>query len=145
MEKKQCAKCKHFLLFNCFKISKRTAQLTKCCVKCLENCKKSRQQTKCEHRRQRSQRLSCGGGYICEHKKIRQDAFFVVEVRFVNTTRENHIAFLVAEVKFVSTTGKDQNAFLVVGVKFVSTTRENQDVPYVTPWTPCWARTKQYL
>ena len=52
----------------CFRISKRTAQLTKCCIKCLE---KARQQTKCKHRRQRSQWNDCGGGGICEHNRRR--------------------------------------------------------------------------
>ena len=70
MEKKQCAKCKRFLLFECFKNSKKS-QLTKCCVKCLENFKKSRQQTKCEHGRQRSRCEDCGGGGICEHERQR--------------------------------------------------------------------------
>ena len=36
MEKKQCKKCKHFLLFECFKNNKK-GKLRKCCVKCLDN------------------------------------------------------------------------------------------------------------
>ena len=85
MEKKQCTKCKHFLLFKCFTNNKKS-QLTKCCVKCLN---RSRQQTKCkheskrskckdyggkevcEHNKQRSQCKDCGGSQICEHNKRR--------------------------------------------------------------------------
>ena len=67
-EKKQCTKCKHFFLFECFK---KTTQLTKCCVKCLDICKKSRQQSKCKHGKQVSQFNDCGGGHICEHNKIK--------------------------------------------------------------------------
>ena len=68
MEKKQCTKYKHFLFS---KSKKKTSQLTKCCVKCLENYKKSRQQTKCKHGRQRSRCKDCGGSQICEHNKIK--------------------------------------------------------------------------
>ena len=73
MEKKQCKKCKHFLLIECFKNNKRTAQLTKYCVKCLDRVKKLRQQTKCEHRRQRSRCKDFGGGEIYEHNKRRPE------------------------------------------------------------------------
>ena len=51
MEKKQCTQCRQLLSLEYFRISKRTTQLTKCCVKCLDACKKSRQQTKCRHGR----------------------------------------------------------------------------------------------
>ena len=67
MEKKQCTKCKHFLLFECFK-NKKTSELTKCCVKCLE---KSKEQTKCKHGRQRSYCKDCGGSQIYKHNKIK--------------------------------------------------------------------------
>ena len=73
MEKKKCTKCKHFLLFECFKNNKRTAKLTKYSVKCFDNCKKLRQQTKCEHGRQRSRCKDCGGGEICKHTKRRPE------------------------------------------------------------------------
>ena len=69
MEKKQYTKCKHFLLFDCFKNKK--SQLTKCCIKCLDYCKKSRQKTKCIHRRQRSKCKDCCGGHIYEHGRQR--------------------------------------------------------------------------
>ena len=46
-------------------------QLTKCCVKCLDNFKRSRQRTKCEHGRPRSKCKDCGWGGICEHNKQR--------------------------------------------------------------------------
>ena len=56
--------------------TKKTTQLTKCCVKCLDICKKSRQQTKCKHGRQGSQCKDCGGGHICEHSKQRSRCLF---------------------------------------------------------------------
>ena len=76
MDKKLCTRCRQPLSLECFRISKRTAQLTKCCVKCLDICKNSRQQSKCERRRQRSQCLFCGGGHVCEHNKIRSRCIF---------------------------------------------------------------------
>ena len=68
--KKRCTKSKHFLLIECFKNIK-NSQLTKRCVKCLDNCKKSKQQTKWKHGRQRSQCKDCGGSQICEHNRIK--------------------------------------------------------------------------
>ena len=56
--------------------TKKTTQLTKCCVKRLDICKKSRQQTKCKHGRQGSQCKDCGGGHICEHNKQRSRCLF---------------------------------------------------------------------
>ena len=69
IEKKQCTKCRQPLSLECFRISKRTAQLTKQCVKSLDICERSRQRTKCEHGRQRSQSKDCDGSQICEHNK----------------------------------------------------------------------------
>ena len=76
MDKKQCTKCKNCLLFECFKNNKKTRQLTKFCVKCLDNCKKLSQQTKCRHGRQRSYCRDCGGSQICEHSKIKKGCLF---------------------------------------------------------------------
>ena len=45
--------------------------INKVCVKCLDNCKKSRQQAKCKHGRQKSQCKDCGGSRICERNKIK--------------------------------------------------------------------------
>ena len=67
MEKKQCTKCSQLILLDCFMIRKRTAPLTKCCIKCLDNYKMSRQQIKCKHGRQRPQCKDCGGCQICKH------------------------------------------------------------------------------
>ena len=67
MEKKQCTKCKKDLEISFFNLRRR--QLTKCCVKCLENFKKSKQQTKCEHGRQKSHCKDCGGSEVCEHNR----------------------------------------------------------------------------
>ena len=69
-EKKKCTKCKRFLLFECFK-NKKKSQLTKCCVKCLDGCKKLRQQVKCKHGRQRSHYKDCDRSQVCEHNKQR--------------------------------------------------------------------------
>ena len=74
MEKKQCTKCKKDLEIPLFNL--RRGQLTKQCVKCLDICKMSRQQTKCEHRRQRSYCRFCGGSQICELNKIKSRCLF---------------------------------------------------------------------
>ena len=151
MEKKQCTKCKHFLSFECFRINKQTAQLTKRCFKCLDICKRSRQQSKCKHGRLRSYCLFCGGSQVCEHNKIKSYCFFVAEVKFVSTTGKDQNAFPVAGVEFLSTTDKDQNAFSVAGVEFVRTTGEDQyttvvaGVRFVSNWTPCRGRTGSCL
>ena len=71
MEKKECTQCKHFLLFESFKNNNKTTQLMKCCIRCSDICKKSRQQTKCKHGRQRSKCKDCAGSQICEHNKQR--------------------------------------------------------------------------
>ena len=70
MEKKQCIKYNFLLLLEEFKANPWTGQLTKCWVKCSDNCKKLRQQTTCKHLKQRSQWKDCGGSRICEHNKI---------------------------------------------------------------------------
>ena len=72
MEKNQCTKCRQPLSLECFRINKQTARLTaKYYLKCLDNCKKSIQQAKCKHRRQRSQFKDSYGSQICEHNKRR--------------------------------------------------------------------------
>ena len=52
----------------------------------------------------------------------------MVEVKFVNTTREDQHVKTAAEVKFVVTTSKDRVVRIVVGVQYVSTTSKDQDV-----------------
>ena len=42
----------------------------------MDNCKKSRQQTKCKHGRQRSYCKDCGGSQICQHNKIKSRCLF---------------------------------------------------------------------
>ena len=71
VEKKKCTRCRQPLSLECFRISKRTAQLTKYCIKCLDIFKKSRQQTKCKHGRQRPTCKDCGRSQICEQNKIK--------------------------------------------------------------------------
>ena len=110
IEKKQCTNCRQPLSLECFRISKRTAQSIKCCIKCLDIWKKSRQQTKCKHGRQRPRCKDCGGSQICEHNKLRPQfkdcgssqicehnkqkskCKDCVRARFVSTTREDHTA-----------------------------------------------------
>ena len=58
-----------FYYLSIFKNNRKTRQLTKCCVKCLDICKKSRQQTKRKHGRQGSRCKDCGGSQICEQCK----------------------------------------------------------------------------
>ena len=71
MEKKQCTKCRQPLPLECFRIGKRTAQLIKCCMKCLDSCKRSKQRAKCEHNKIKSICKDCGRGQTCEHNKIK--------------------------------------------------------------------------
>ena len=83
-------KCRHPRSLEYFRINKRTAQLKKYCVRCLDIFKKSRQQTKCKHGRQKPTCHNCGGSYICgSTTREDQDTFFVAEVKFVSTTRED--------------------------------------------------------
>ena len=84
MEKKQCTKCKHFLLFECFQ-NKKNYKINKVLRKVFGHLQKSRQQTKCKHGRQVSQCKDCGIFLSTTSKD--QDAFFVAEVKFVSTTR----------------------------------------------------------
>ena len=69
MENKECTKWKKDLEISLFNL--RGGQLTKCCVKCLYNFKKLKQQTKCEHNNQRSHCKDCGGSEVCEHNRRR--------------------------------------------------------------------------
>ena len=71
MEKKQCAKCKHLLLLECFRISKRTAQLTRRCSKCLDNKKLYKENRKCERGKLKEICCECKGSQICHHNKRR--------------------------------------------------------------------------
>ena len=71
MESKQCTKCKRTLLFEEFKMNKRTGQVTKQCIKCIDIVKKSIEKHKCQHGKQKSQCKDCGGIGICEHDRVR--------------------------------------------------------------------------
>ena len=113
IEKKQCTRCSQLLSLRYFRINKRTVQLTKYCVKCLE---KSIQQTRCQHNKKRSTFINCGGDHIFKHNKIRSGC-----------------ARIVAEVKFVSTASKDQYAKIVIEVKLVSTRRQNHNGKIAIP------------
>ena len=161
MEKKQCKKCKHFLLFECFKKKKKNPS-TKCCIKSLDNCKMSRQQTKCKHEGQRSKCLFCGRGHICEPNKQRSSCKDCDGSQFVSTEDKDHNAKIVVEVRFVSTEDKGHNAKIVVGLEFVSTEDKNQvakvvvGVKFVTwktkiklthmrsLWIPSWGRARPF-
>ena len=82
MEKKQYTKCKHFLLFECFRINKRTAQLTKHCSKCLDN-------EKCT---KKTENVNMAGSnkFVANAK----------EVKFVITTNEDQPVMPVVENGF---------------------------------------------
>ena len=69
MESKQCTQCKRTSLFEEFKMNKRTGQLTKQCIKCLDIQKKSTEKNKCMHGKQKSKCKICGGIGICPHGK----------------------------------------------------------------------------
>ena len=70
-ERKQCTKCKHFLLFEDFRVNKKIGQLTRQCFKCLEKAKMHKKRLKCQHERQRSICKECGGSQICPHERQR--------------------------------------------------------------------------
>ena len=59
------------LLFECFRINKRTAYLTKYCIKCLDNKKMYKENRKCEHGRLKEICCECKASQICEHNKRR--------------------------------------------------------------------------
>ena len=71
MEKKQCTKCRQTLSLECFRINKRTAQLTRRCLKCLENKKMYKENEKCEHGRLKEICCECKGSQICHHNNRR--------------------------------------------------------------------------
>ena len=88
-ESKICTQCKRTLLLEQFRMNKRTGQVTKQCIKCLDIAKKSIEKHKCSHGkkkpwckecggsqicihlRQRSTCKECGGSQICQHQRIR--------------------------------------------------------------------------
>ena len=132
MEKKQYTKCKHFLLFDCFKNKK--SQLTKCCIKCLDYCKKSRQKTKCIHRRQRSKCKDCCGGHICEHGRQRSQCKDCGGSRICehNKTKSRCQDCGGCEICGHNKI-KSQDAKIVVGVEFVNKQDEDQVAPHAIP------------
>ena len=48
-ESKKCTQCKRTLLLEQFRMNKRTGQVTKQCIKCLDIAKKSIEKHKCSH------------------------------------------------------------------------------------------------
>ena len=66
MTEKICTRCKKFLLLDSFRVNKKTGQLNKTCILCLE---KRRVSQSCKHDRRKSICRDCGGGSICEHNK----------------------------------------------------------------------------
>ena len=70
----KCSQCKVNLPMTNehFKV-KKGGDFTKQCIKCLEIQKKSRIKNKCEHNRQRSLCIDCGGSQICKHNRRRNN------------------------------------------------------------------------
>ena len=71
MESKQCTQCRQTSLFEEFKMNKRTGQLTKQCIKCLDSNKICKERNKFQHGKQKSKCKECGGSEICEHERVR--------------------------------------------------------------------------
>ena len=70
-ESKKCTQCKRTLLLEQFRMNKRTGQVTKQCIKCLDIAKKSIEKHKCSHGKKKPWCKECGGSQICKHKKRR--------------------------------------------------------------------------
>ena len=64
----KCSKCK---LFGYPKDFLKKGRTLKTCLKCRNYSKKSNENNKCEHKRQRSHCKECDGSGICEHKRRR--------------------------------------------------------------------------
>ena len=64
MTEKICIRCKKSLLLDQFRVNKRTGQLNKTCILCLEK-------KKCIHGRRKSRCKDCKGSEICEHDRIK--------------------------------------------------------------------------
>ena len=129
MEKKQCTKCKKDLEISLFNL--RGGQLTKCCVKCLDNFKKSRQRTRCDMEDKDQNARIVAGTIFVSITREDHDARIMVGVKFVNTTSKDQHAKIAVEVEFVSTTGEDLRPKIMAEVKFVSTTSKDQYVKIV--------------
>ena len=112
MEKKQCTKCTHFLLLECFRINKQTARLTRHCVRCLDNEKMCKEKRKCEH----------GRKFVANAK----------EVKFVTTTNKDQSVVPVVENRFARTICNDQFVKNVVVVPSANIKRSDQSVEAVT-------------
>ena len=70
---KQCTRCKKFLSFEKFRVNKKSGQLTKICIPCLEKKKLYGDPNKCEHGKQRCLCKDCKGSSICEHNKRKSE------------------------------------------------------------------------
>ena len=67
-ESKKCTQCKRTLLLEQFRMNKRTGQVTKQCIKCLDIAKKNKEKYKCKHQKRKNVCFECGGVSLCEHK-----------------------------------------------------------------------------
>ena len=160
METKQCTKCKHFLLFECFRINKRTAKLTKRCLKCLDNEKISKENRKCEHNRlkeicceckgrhhnkQRSVCRVCGGKQICPHnlqqsvcKKCGGGSIYQHQnVR--SKCRSCHIGSFCEHEKVRYFCRSCDGSYVCKHLK------QKIDMQMRSTWTPCWGCKALYL
>ena len=114
MEKKQCTKCKYFLLFECFRINNQTAQLTGV----VQNAWTTK---KCANKTE-SVNLEGSKKFVVNAK----------EVKFVTATNEDQPVVLVVENRFARTIWNNQFVKNVVVVPSANIKRSGRSVEAVT-------------
>ena len=114
MEKKQCAKCKHFLLVEFFRINKQTAQL----ISVVQNVWTTK---KCANKTE-SVNLAGSKKFVVNAK----------EVKLVTATNEDQPVVLVVENRFARTIWNNQFVKNVVVVPSVKIKRSGRSVEAVT-------------
>ena len=102
------------LSLECFRINKRTAQLTRGCSKCLDNEKMYKENRKCKHGRHKEICCECKGS------------------RIVTTTNEDQPVMPLGENRFACAICNNQSVVLVVVVPFANIKRSGQSVEAVT-------------
>ena len=114
MEKKQCAKCKHFLLVEFFRINKQTAQL----ISVVQNVWTTK---KCANKTE-SVNLAGSKKFVVNAK----------EVKLVTATNEDQPVVLVVENRFARTIWNNQFVKNVVVVPSAKIKRSGRSVEAVT-------------
>ena len=80
-------------------MNKRTGQVTKQCIKCLDIAKKSIEKHKCSHGKKNPWCKECGGSQICKHKKRR---CYCKECGGGSICEHNHIKYTCKECRGAS-------------------------------------------